>query len=199
LNAGIRVINNTFNRPIQEAHPQINTLASVNTSNILTEIATIIWITGILLILSYGVISYFRLKHRLSAATIVKENIFETDRIQTPFVLGLVKPRIYIPIGLSDSELEYIIKHEQIHIRRCDYIIKPTAFLALTLHWFNPLIWISYFLMVKDMEMSCDESVMKESGYDIRTRYSNSLLNLSVKQSRLLSPLAFGESNKNHV
>jgi bla regulator protein BlaR1 len=159
------------------------------------EIAAVIWLLGIAVILCYSIVSYFRLKIRLSTATLFKDNIFETDRIKTPFVLGFIRPKIFIPTGLAQKELDYILKHEQVHIKRKDYIIKPMAFLAVVLHWFNPLIWLCYFLMSKDMEMSCDESVIKQSREDIRASYSHSLLSLSAKQSGFLIPLAFGESN----
>ena len=179
----------------QSALPPVNPVSSVDPMVIALEAGAIIWMLGIAVLLAYGVISYFRLKRRLATATLVNNNIYEADGIKTPFVLGLIKPRIYIPINLPGNELGYIIKHEETHIRRYDYIIKPIAFITLVMHWFNPLIWIAYFLMVKDMEMSCDESVMKQFSEDIRASYSNSLLSLSVKQSGLLSPLAFGESN----
>ena len=154
-----------------------------------------IWMLGVLAILLYTVVSYWRLKHRLSTATLVLDDVFETDRIGSPFVLGFVKPSIYIPLNLSCKELDYILKHEKTHIRRRDYLVKPLAFLVLTLHWFNPLVWLSYFLMVKDMEMSCDESVMKQCKEDIRTCYSESLLNFSLNQRGQLTALAFGESS----
>ena len=198
LTTGIGMVDGTVNRSIQSSLPPVNPAASVNPMDLAIEIGSIIWILGIAVLLFYSLISYFRFKRRLSTATLVRDNIFETDRIQTPFVLGLIKPRIYLPIDLSGSELDYIIKHEQTHIRRYDYIFKPVAFLALVLHWFNPVIWLSYFLMIKDMEMSCDESVIKQSSEDIRAGYSSSLLSLSIKQSgllNLLSPLAFGESS----
>ncbi|MGI5879180.1 MAG: M56 family metallopeptidase [Syntrophomonadaceae bacterium] len=195
INTGVTITDKAINQSIQSTLPPVNPAASVNPMGIALEIGAIIWILGIVALLAYALISYFRLKRRLSTATLVNDNIYETDGIKTPFVLGLIQPGIYIPTNLSGSELGYIIKHEETHIRRYDYIIKPVAFLALVIHWFNPLIWISYFLMVKDMEMSCDESVMKQFSGDIRASYSNSLLSLSIKQSGLLSPLAFGESN----
>lgn len=195
ITTGIGMVDNVANQSIQFSLPPVKPWNSVNPMGIVMEIAAFIWMLGIALLLSYGMISYLRLKHRLSTATLVYENVYETDRIKTPFVLGFIKPKIYIPTELSESELNYILKHEKTHIRRLDYIIKPVAFLALILHWFNPLIWLSYFLMVKDMEMSCDESVMKQSSSDIRANYANSLLSLSAKQSGLLSPLAFGESS----
>lgn len=190
----IGMVDKTVNRAIQPYLPSVNAAAG-NPMGIAIEIGSLIWILGIIAIMFYSTISYFRLKRRLSTATLVRDNIFETDIIQTPFVLGLIQPRIYIPTDLLGNELDYIIKHEQTHIRRRDYLIKFVAFLVLVLHWFNPVIWLSYFLMVKDMEMSCDESVMRQSSEDIRVNYSNSLLSFSAKQSGLLSLLAFGESN----
>lgn len=195
INTGVAMADKAINQSIHSTLPPVNPAASVNPMGIVLEIGALIWILGIAALLAYALISYVGLKRRLSTATLLDDNVYEADGINTPFVLGLIKPRIYIPTNLPESELGYIIKHEETHIRRYDYIIKPVAFLALVMHWFNPIIWISYFLMVKDMEMSCDESVMKQSGDDIRASYSNSLLSLSVKQSGLLSPLAFGESN----
>ncbi|MDD2586126.1 MAG: M56 family metallopeptidase [Syntrophomonadaceae bacterium] len=195
ITTGVGIADNAMNQSIQSTLPAVNPAASVNPIGIAFEIGAIIWMLGIIVLLSYAVISYYRLKLRLSTATLVHDNIYATDRIKTPFVLGFIKPRIYIPTDLSGSELSYIIKHEETHIKHYDHIIKPAAFLALTIHWFNPLIWFSYFLMVKDMEMSCDESVMKQSNEDIRVNYSHSLLAFSAKQSGLLSPLSFGESN----
>lgn len=154
-----------------------------------------VWLFGFAIILIYTAFSYFSLKRRVSTATLVKDNIFETDMISTPFVLGFIGPKIYIPLGINENELSYVLLHEQTHIKRFDYLIKPFAFLVISLHWFNPLMWLCYSLMSKDIEMSCDESVIKHTDLDIRENYSKSLLSLSIKQSKLLSPLAFGESN----
>jgi len=195
INSGIGVKDNTVYPSTHVSLPPVNPSTNANLIRVLLEIGSIIWILGIAVLLSYMLITYLKTKYRLSTAILVRNNIYETDRIKTPLVLGLIKPRIIIPLNLSDSELGYIIKHEQTHIKRYDYIIKPIAFLALAVHWFNPIIWLSYFLMVKDMEMSCDESVVKHSNEDIRANYSNSLLSISTKQSGIFSPLAFGESN----
>jgi len=153
-----------------------------------------IWLAGLALLLLYSSFSYFRLKYRLRIATPLRRNVFETDRIKTAFVLGYIHPKIYLPLGLSQQELDYILKHEETHIRRRDNYIKLLAFLALCLHWFNPVVWLSYFLAMKDMELSCDEKVLKSYGRDIRRDYSNSLLELSARQSGLISPLSFGET-----
>ena len=195
INTGIKTIDVSVNNSIVESLPPANQAASVNPIGVTIEIYAIIWLFGITVLLCYGFITYFRLKQRLSIATLVRDNIYETDFIKTAFVMGFIKPKIIIPINLSENEFDYIIKHEEIHIKRFDYIIKPVAFLALIIHWFNPIIWLSYYLMAKDMEMSCDESVMKNTKEDIRVHYSSSLLALSAKQSGLLSPLAFGEGN----
>jgi bla regulator protein BlaR1 len=188
---GLRSVDNVLNQSIKSSVPTVNPAASVNPMGVVMEIAAVIWLLGIAVILCYSIVSYFRLKIRLSTATLFKDNIFETDRIKTPFVLGFIRPKIFIPTGLAQKELDYILKHEQVHIKRKDYIIKPMAFLAVVLHWFNPLIWLCYFLMSKDMEMSCDESVIKQSREDIRASYSHSLLSLSAKQSGFFNPTGF--------
>ena len=195
INTGIKLIDNTVNNSIEESFLIVNQATNVNTVGNTIEIYAIIWLFGITVLLCYGFITYFRLKQRLSIATLVRDNIYETDLIKTAFVIGFIKPKIIIPINMSENEFAYIIKHEETHIKRFDYIIKPVAFLALIIHWFNPIIWVSYYLMAKDMEMSCDESVVKNNKEDIRVNYSSSLLALSAKQGGLLSPLAFGEGN----
>lgn len=197
INSGIEVIDRPVNQRIQSSLLPLTPAERVNPLGFLIEAAAIVWLLGIAGFLFYNGISYLKFKHLLSFATLVRGNIFETDRIQGPFVLGLIKPRIYIPTGLSGEELDYILKHEETHIRRRDHLIKPVTLLALILHWFNPIIWVSYFLMIKDMEMACDESVIKQSGEDIRCDYSYTLLALSKKQSGLVSLLSFGESNAN--
>lgn len=195
MDAGISVADNTVNNYVHSTLMPLNTASGFNMMEAIIEGVSIVWIMGIIIFTVYGITSYFKLKNILNASTLVEDNIFETDRIKTPFVLGIIKPKIYIPVNLLHNELNYIIKHEQTHIKRFDHIIKLISFFSLALHWFNPLIWLSFFLMSKDMEMSCDESVMRNIDEDIRVNYSNSLLSLSAKQSGLSFPLAFGESN----
>lgn len=168
--------------------------ASNDLFSMLLDILAYIWFFGFIALVLYGFISYMLMKHRMQIATKIDENIYETDRIKIPFVLGLIHPRIYIPVGLAGDELEYILKHEQTHIKRYDYLFKPIAFLAVALHWLNPIVWISYILMSQDMELSADESVMKQAGYDIRKSYSSSLIRLSSLESGLFIPLAFGKT-----
>lgn len=159
-------------------------------------IATFLWLFGIAAMLIYSIVSVLILKNHLKSARNVEQNIYEADNLKTPFVLGIFKPRIFIPAGLTTEEKSYIIRHEQTHIRRLDHIIKPFAFMVLSLHWFNPLVWVAFVLMGTDMEISCDEKVIKEMGGEIKKPYAASLLSLATGK-RILngSPLAFGEGN----
>ena len=193
VDVGIQSINHVVNTTLPLAAPT----ASVNPMQIVMEIGSIIWVVGMVIILIYSIRSYVKVLKHVRTATLVRGNIYETDRITTPFVCGFIKPRIFIPAGMSPNELSYILAHEQTHIQRLDYLIKPFAYLLLIVHWFNPLIWLSFALMNKDMEMSCDERVLKKLGNDIKGNYSNSLLSLAMGKNNLIkgSPLAFGESN----
>ena len=161
-----------------------------------TSIGSAVWIGGILLLLSYSLFAVFRLSIKLKNAKLLKGNIYEISEIKTPFVFGIFKPKIYIPNKLSEKEKSYIIRHEETHIKRLDHIIKPLAFLALCLHWLNPLVWAAFLLMSQDMELSCDESVIKQMGSEIKKEYSSSLLSFSAERGLGLGcPLSFGESN----
>jgi beta-lactamase regulating signal transducer with metallopeptidase domain len=167
-----------------------------NSINIWVEWGQYIWLFGIASLLIYSIVSTVRLHWKLKNATPAFDNIYEKNGITIPFVFGLLKPKIYLPIGLYDKERAYIIKHEQVHIKRLDHIIKPFAFAILCIHWFNPLAWVAFFLMSEDMEKSCDESVIRQLGSGIKKDYSTSLLSLSTGRRFIGgSPLAFGESN----
>ncbi|SHI05795.1 M56 family metallopeptidase [Clostridium grantii] len=193
--SGISSVDSIASNLINNNLPPVNEVASVNPMQIVIYIASNIWLIGIIIILIYSIISYIRLYKGVSTATLVEKNIYETDRITTAFVLGFINPRIFLPIGIKDKNYEYITSHEKTHMIRKDHIIKPLYFMAVVFHWFNPLMWISYYLMTKDMEMSCDEKVMNLKGNNMKNDYAKLLLDLSVKQSSLLSPIAFGENN----
>jgi len=163
------------------------------------ETGAYIWILGIIVLLSYSLVSVLILKKHLKSAQHVERNIYLAKNLKTPFVLGIIKPRIYLPVGLSENEKNYILIHEQTHIRRKDHIIKVMAFLILSVHWFNPLVWIAFMLMGTDMELSCDERVLKEINEDIKKPYASSLLSLAAHKHILNgNPLAFGEENVSH-
>lgn len=155
-----------------------------------------LWLTGIAGIWAYSALSYLRLRRKLSNAVPLRDNIYISDHIPSPCVAGSLRQRIYLPASLSAEEQPYIIAHEQHHIRRGDPFIRFLAFTALTIHWFNPLVWLSFQLLVKDMEMSCDEAVLRKLGPEIRGDYSQSLLNLAVGRSPVTwTPLTFGEND----
>ena len=192
INSGIEIVDSF----VSQSLPAPTVGASVNPLQIYTEIAAYIWVIGIIALLVYSLVSILKLKRQLKYAQLIEQNIYESKNLRTPFVLGLVKPKIYLPVGLNATERNYILLHEHTHIQRKDHIIKIAAFLVLSIHWFNPLVWIAFMLMNTDMELSCDERVLKEMNEDIKKTYANSLLSLATERHILNgSPLAFGEGN----
>ena len=159
-------------------------------------IATYIWGLGALTLVFYNMVRLARLHEKLLVAESLRDNIYLADYIGSPFVMGLVCPKIYLPSDLKEQERGYIILHEQYHIRRGDHVVKVLSFAALCIHWFNPLVWLAFLLANKDMEMSCDEAVMRQIGQDIRAEYAGSLLQFATGK-RLIAgaPLAFGEGD----
>ncbi|MEA4846837.1 MAG: M56 family metallopeptidase [Clostridiaceae bacterium] len=185
----------SMNTVINNALPAATPAASANPMQILVFIGACIWLAGFISMLIYSLVSYVSLKHRMMDATLLSGNIFETDRISSPFVCGLVRPRIYLPVDLAGNERDYVLRHEQTHISRRDYIIKPLAFLVLSVHWFNPFMWLAFILMSRDLEMSCDEKVISGLDSEGKAGYSSALMRLAMKQPILAgSTLAFGES-----
>lgn len=159
-------------------------------------IATCVWMAGILAMAIYAVVSYTRLRRKLITASPLRDNICLADEITSPFVMGLFRPKIYLPSSMGEQEQSYIIMHEQRHIRRLDHIVKILAFIVLCLHWFNPLVWIAFIMAGKDMEMSCDEAVVKKMGIGVLADYTASLLSLATGRHIIAGmPLAFGEGN----
>jgi len=155
-----------------------------------------VWMTGMGIMLLYSAVSYLKIRKKLLVVVPLRDNIFLADDIKSPFVIGLFRPKIYLPCNLEEKEREYIILHEQHHIKRRDHIIKAMAFLALSIHWFNPLVWVAFILSSKDMETSCDEAVIGKIGGDVRADYSASLLTLATGRRIIAgTPLAFGEGD----
>ncbi len=165
----------------------------------IADTLAVIWLGGVCVIIGGSIISLLRLKKRLVGAVKLRDNIYLADNIDMPFALGVLVPKIYLPSTLQEQEMPYIILHEQMHLSRGDHIVKLLAFAALALHWFNPLVWLAFRLSMLDMEMSCDELVLRKMPQDVRCEYSQSLLRLSGGgKTRPLSPLAFGESDPAH-
>lgn len=184
------------NETINEILPQGEEQLVADPLEFPTSLMTYIWFAGIAVLLIYSVVQFIRLRRKLVGAVPLCENIYLADHIASPFVLGLFRPKIFLPSSLSEVEQEYIIQHEKHHIRRGDHVTRILAFAALCVHWFNPLVWLSFVLSGNDMEMSCDEAVMKRMDGDIRADYSASLLHLATGR-RIISgtPLAFGEGD----
>ena len=181
---------------INEALPQGEEQLRADPLEAPISFATYIWMAGVLVMGIYSAISYVQLRRKLRIIVPLRDNIFIADDIKSPFVVGLFRPRIYLPCNLSQKEQEYIILHEKHHIKRCDHIMKALAFLALAIHWFNPLVWVAFILAGKDMEMSCDEAVIRKVGTDVRADYSASLLTLATGRRIIAgTPLAFGEGD----
>lgn len=160
-----------------------------------------IWIVGIVGMLLYTVISYFKVKRKIGTAVLLRDNIFQSESVISPFVLGIIKPKIYLPFNMNEQDMSHVIAHEQAHIRRKDHWWKPFGFLLLALHWFNPLMWLGYVLLCRDIELACDEKVIKELNTEQKADYSQTLLACSVNRRMIAAcPLAFGEVGvKNRV
>lgn len=155
-----------------------------------------LWLAGMAALLLYSIISLFQLRQKLKNAVPDGDHIYLVSGLESPFVIGLLRPRIYLPARLAPSAKRYILLHEQTHIRRLDHIVKLIGFLALCIHWFNPLVWMAFFLSSKDMEMSCDESVIKRLGSEAKQEYSSTLLALATGRWIVGgTPLAFGEGD----
>ena len=159
-------------------------------------IATYVWMAGVLAMGIYAVVAYLHLRRKLITASLVKENIYLADEIASPFVMGLIHPKIYLPSSLGAREQPYVVMHEQHHIRRLDHIVKVLAFIALSIHWFNPLVWFAFVMAGRDMEMSCDEAVVRKMGDGVLADYTASLLTLATGRHIIAGmPLAFGEGD----
>jgi len=162
----------------------------------LGRILSIIWLGGVAAMAVWGLWGYLRLKRRLRGAMACDNGVYLSYKVDSPFVLGFFRPKIYLPADIASGEWEYIVMHERCHIRRGDHITRVLAFAALAIHWFNPLVWLAFILSGKDMEMSCDEAVIRTLGPQVRGDYSASLLSLATGRPILSAmPLAFGEGD----
>lgn len=169
-------------------------IVSANPLQLLIPVLAIVWAIGIVAMLVYAAVSYLRLQKKVGASFFVGDNIWICDDIQTPFILGVFRPRIYIPSGTDEAQLPHIIAHENAHLKRRDHWWKPMGFLALSIHWFNPLVWVAYLLLCRDIELACDEKVIRDLNQSESISYSEALLSCSVnRRTILVCPLAFGE------
>lgn len=157
-------------------------------------IMTVLWLLGILALFVYNFTGYATLRKELKGAPCIGYMVFQSERLRTPFVFGILHPKIYLPASLDEKNIEFILSHEKVHIRRGDYLIKPAACLILILHWYNPFVWLAYYLMCKDMEMSCDEAAISQLNLEKRKEYAMTLLSLSTQHSARI-PVGFSKNN----
>ena len=200
IHSGIPVINSVMNPIISESFAS-DPAVSANPLQIWIPVLSFIWIAGIAGMLFYTTISCFRVKRKIDTAVLLRDNIFQSENVVSPFVFGIIKPKIYLPFHIDEKNAEYVIAHEQAHIRRKDHLWKPLGFLILALHWFNPLLWLGYILFCRDVEFACDEKVIRELNTEQKADYSQALLTCSVNKRMIAAcPLAFGEADvKNRV
>lgn len=168
--------------------------ASANPLQIWIPILAYVWAAGVVLMLVYAAVSVWMLHHKVCTAVLWKDDIFQSEFVQSPFVLGVVNPKIYLPFGMDSQTMDYVVAHEHAHIARRDHWWKLLAFVVLSIYWFHPLVWLAYILLCRDIELACDEKVIYGWDTEQRANYSQALLSCSIHQRRIAAcPLAFGE------
>ncbi len=194
IQSGISAVNETMNPVLSETFaPSAETGASPLGS--LAFVASVLWLCGIVVLLLYTAVSYRRIHKSVREAALYQGNVWLCDRIDTPFIFGVIRPRVFLPSDIEKADLPYVLAHEQAHLKRRDHLWKPLGFLLLTVYWFNPVLWAAYILFCKDMELACDERVLRTLGAACKKPYSNALINCSVPRKRISAcPLAFGET-----
>lgn len=194
IQSGIPAVNSAVNPILQEAlAPAAG--ASVNPTQVWSFLLSRIWLAGMVVLLLYALISWLLLKRRLATATLLEDNIRQSEQVGSPFVLGLFRPVIYLPYHIPEQDLAYVLTHERAHIRRLDHWWKLLGFVLLAIYWFNPLMWVAYLLFCRDLEGACDEKAVRALNQEERRGYSTALLNCSIRRRPVAPcPLAFGEA-----
>ena len=193
ITSGVSVIDNAVNPSLSE-HFAAAPTASVNPLYVWTEIAGWVWLIGLGAMLLYALVSYLRLRRRVSVSLPVQDHIYLCDAISSPFILGVVKPHIYLPSGLDEVQRQNVLSHEQAHLARRDHWWKPLGFALLAVYWFNPVLWLAYALLCRDIELACDERVIRTMDESAVKTYSTVLLACSMPRKAVITcPLAFGE------
>ena len=193
VQTGVPALNHVINPVISGSFTPVPG-ASANPLQIWIPVLAGIWLFGIVALFLYSAVSYCRLRRKVCEAVILRDNIYQSENVCSPFVLGIIRPKIYLPYHMDSREMDHVIAHEQTHIRRKDHWWKPLGFLLLTIHWFNPLMWLSYVLLCRDIELACDEKVIGKMGNAQRADYTQALVACSVDRRLIAAcPLAFGE------
>ena len=193
ITSGVTIIDNAVNPSLSESFAAAP-LASVNPLYVWTYLAGWVWLIGLTAMLLYALVSYLRLRRRVSASIPLRENIYVCDEVPSPFILGIVHPCIYLPSALDEAQRGSVLSHERAHLARRDHWWKPLGFALLAVYWFNPLLWLAYTLLCRDIELACDERVLRGMDAGQVKAYSSALLACSVPRRMLAAcPLAFGE------
>ena len=194
ITSGIPAVDAIVNPPLQAAFTP-DPAQSANPLQILTELAAWVWLGGCAALVLYAAISALRLRLRVRTAVRLEGNVFQSEFVPSPFILGVIRPRIYLPFGLEPGAQDMVLAHERAHLKRGDQLWKPLGFLLLTAYWFNPVCWLAYILFCRDIEAACDEKVVRELGDGCKAAYSRALLQCSVPRRMITAcPLAFGET-----
>ena len=194
IDSGFEVINNVINPIIQETVVTVPPGKGINAFKLFVLVFSKAWVVGIVAMLLYLAFSYFRLYRKVKVSLTLKDNVYLCDEITTPFILGVFKPKIFLPSNIKEEQINFVIEHENAHIKRKDHLIKLFSFLLLSVYWFNPIIWIAYILLCSDIEKACDEKVIGKLDIDGIKGYSNALLSCSTQRRLIMAcPLAFGE------
>ena len=193
ITSGVTIIDNAVNPSLSESFAAVPT-ASVNPLYVWTYLAGWVWLIGLAAMLLYALVSYLRLRRRVSVSIPLRENIYVCDEVPSPFILGIVRPRIYLPSALDEAQWGSVLSHERAHLARRDHWWKPLGFALLAVYWFNPLLWLAYTLLCRDIELACDERVLRGMDAGQVKDYSSALLACSVPRRMIAAcPLAFGE------
>ena len=193
ITSGVSIIDNAVNPSLSEHFAAVPTM-SVNPLYVWTEIAGWVWLIGLGTMLLYALVSYLRLRRRVRVSLPVQDHIYLCDAISSPFILGVVKPHIYLPSGLDEVQRQNVLSHEQAHLARRDHWWKPLGFALLAVYWFNPVLWLAYALLCRDIELACDERVIRTMDESAVKTYSTVLLACSMPRKAVITcPLAFGE------
>ena len=193
IDSGFPALNTVVN-PIVSQSLMPEPTTSANPTQILSFVFALLWIFGMAVMALYALVSYWRIRRRVRASIELEDWVLLCDDIDTPFILGLVKPKIYIPGTMDDESIGHVLSHERAHIRRFDHLWKPLGFALLAVHWFNPILWVAYILLCRDIELACDERVIRDLDTEEKKAYSHALLRCSVRRPIIAAcPLAFGE------
>lgn len=193
LDSGIPLLNEWI-APLMTEALMPTPWESVNPLQILFAVGAIIWMLGCFGMLLFALISSLCLRHRLRPSLPLKDGVFLCDSIETPFIFGMIRPRIYLPSGLSEQDIPHVLLHERAHLRRLDHLLKPLGFILLSVYWFHPFLWLAYSLFCRDIEAACDQRAIHGLRAEQRREYAHALLNCSTHRRTVLScPVAFGE------